>query len=139
MPYLPDVADFLANGPLCVAKAFETGAPALILKAPTSWDQVLPKTVSRECEKCQIETKWMRTTQNVTGAYPESGGFCEVIYVCRNCGVVAFRCYIRWAEEKRRFLYIKVGQFPKFEIAPPKDLEKALSAAELNLYKRGKT
>jgi len=140
LSYLDDVADFTVNGPLYVPKQIETGIELLTVNRPDTYGVVLPAVVSRECEVCRLETQWWRETPAQNADYrPRAGGIDEVGYRCRNCGKQTCTCYGRWVQERSTFTYTKVGQFPQFQISPPKDLQKALSAAELELYKRGKT
>jgi hypothetical protein len=45
----------------------------------------------------------------------------------------------RFFYREDRLVYEKFGQYPAFEINPPKELAKALTPERLALYKKGKT
>src|SRR5438067_2192867 len=139
MSYLDDVGTFLVKGPLYVEKSIDTGIAAMVSRAAESWGEVLPAAVARRCEKCGLQTQWRRDSHRrpltSPASEPQSGNFEGVVFTCRNCGKGWFICYVRWTQEKNFFKYLKVGEFPEPEIAPPKALAKTLSSAEIGLYK----
>jgi hypothetical protein len=87
-----------------------------------------PRTVRRECISCGAMMSWdigsNRNAQNEV--------LTTVTYTCRNCHGT-FRVWIEWKEPLSRTIQLddkvvfeKCGQSPKFEINPPKNLEKSL-------------
>src|SRR6266496_6641482 len=123
--YLDEVEHFIVSGPLYVRKDIRHNA-----KPMYAWSDVLPQTVSGQCETGRQETRWTRVVPNKSSE--PYAGFHETVYNCRNCSSVdGMHVYFHWSSDEKIFSYTKVGQWPKFEISPPKELEKALTREEI--------
>jgi len=135
MIYLEDDAErmvgrFLTKGPLygvLSVKALIPVDPKLVY--------YIPDTVLRDCETCQQETTW---DQQNDLRYLEPSRFAEVRYICRNCREVTLHVWLTWSLKEHQVWFVKVGQSPKFEINPPKELAEALGD-QAKLYTKGLT
>jgi len=131
MPYT-DMADFLVNAPLYRVENFsdstvrETGIHTFIIS--------VPELVDRRCETCGM-TKW---TLNRHHSTVEEGHFTNLPYQCRNCETADFIVWIVWRRSNATIDIVKAGQYPKLEIAIPKDFGEALGDKRA-LYMNGMT
>lgn len=85
---------------------------------------LLPETVKRECRSCGAIMMWDTVGQDYTRQARE-GVVQPVTYKCRNCSD-RFSVWITWVDVKGTVTFEKCGQTPKFEINPPKVLERSL-------------
>jgi len=100
----------------------------------TGADRVItvPKYLSLFCENCNKDTFWETHLYNGEN---NRGGFTSKQFKCRNCGNRTFTYYFYWEKEQQNTEFFKVGQYPELEERVSKDLEKALSAEGLKMYK----
>jgi len=83
-------------------------------------------------EKCRYETLWEPEDWRV---YFNSTFIRQKKYTCRNCGRNTVHYCFVWQDRKSDYIFGKVGQYPELEERVPKNLEEALSATDLKLYK----
>lgn len=83
-----------------------------------------PRTVRRECISCGAMMSW-DIGMNRNNAQEKV--LTAASYACRNCRGT-FRAWIEWKKSppNGEFVFEKCGQSPKFEVNPPKNLEKSL-------------
>jgi hypothetical protein len=81
-----------------------------------------PKTVKRECVPCGAIMSWDLSSHILE---IEKDRLLAVSYKCRNCKDT-FGAWIAWAVQRDKLVFQKCGQNPKFEVNPPKNLEKSL-------------
>jgi hypothetical protein len=82
-----------------------------------------PKTVKRECVSCGAMMSW-----DIFGGKPNAQEkvLSVACYRCRNCSAL-FQVWIKWEQSPNdKVVFEKCGQFPKFDVNPPKNLEKSL-------------
>jgi hypothetical protein len=85
---------------------------------------LLPETVKRECVSCGAILSWNAHSDDYHRKVREHDLY-AVTYKCRNCEST-FSAWIAWAYIKSKVIFEKYGQIPKFEVNPPKNLEKSL-------------
>ena len=84
---------------------------------------LLPQTLKRECVSCGAIMSWDNRREDYRRA--KEGVLHPVTYQCRNCSD-RFSVWIVWVDVKETVVFEKYGQTPKFEINPPKGLERSL-------------
>jgi len=124
------IAEFFVHRPLYSTVSVEVRQ----VHDKTSVNDLLPSVVSRECEKCGQETRW----EKEGSVYAKPRNFGNATYRCRNCTDKVLEVWFLWWLEDSKASFLKVGQYPKFEIEPPKDVRKALGP-HVGLYTKGMT
>jgi hypothetical protein len=99
-------------------------------------DVLLPETVKRDCVSCGAIMSWDFTTRGQSRKLNENS-LNGVTYTCRNCKRT-FSVWIAWAEVNGKVVFEKYGHVPKFEVNPPKQLEKSLGPY-LGFWRKGMT
>jgi len=129
MPYA-SLGDFLVNAPLYLPEPF----PSATIRQPSNPGPrylVVPKLVDRRCDKCG-RTKW--ELQGHESAKERE--LTEFAYKCRNCDSAHFTIWLFWYGQPTTVL--KAGQYPRLEIAIPKEFGEALGSKR-PLYVKGMT
>jgi hypothetical protein len=85
---------------------------------------LLPQTVRRECVSCGAIMSWDASSHDYTREVNKDR-LQAVTYKCRNCNAT-FSVWSTWSDVKGKAVFQKYGQHPKFEVNPPKNLEKSL-------------
>jgi hypothetical protein len=117
------------SAPLYLAEAF----PGVTLRQPGipgSFYLPVPKLIDRRCDKCG-PTKWELQGHDATNERVLT----EFAYKCRNCDSARFTVWIFWHRQPTTTV-MKAGQYPKLEIAIPKEFGEALGDKR-PLYMKG--
>jgi hypothetical protein len=109
----------------------------------TGADKVItvPRYLKLRCSNCKLESSWQTTvTTNVMPRGTQvpqknKGGFCTKEYTCRNCGRSSVTYHFCWDNELGTGVFYKVGQYPELEERVSANLESALGADDLKMYK----
>src|SRR6266540_3979136 len=146
------MADQVTTPRVTVAEALEASAQLLLngglytkldlflAKAVTTSNAILPDRLMRPCEVCETTTTWKKVPDR---AYFEQ-------YKCALCenATVEYWLRVEWDEKQTvaggsvgygHFAFRKIGQWPPPSITPPPPVAKALTRAQLDLYKKGLT
>ncbi len=96
---------------------------------------ILPKKVRMQCDECQGDaTNWAISE----GGHGKANTLTSVVYQCQNCQNSQITMYFYFTPHQGELHLEKIGQFPKFEVKPPKELSKALGKHR-TLYIKGVT
>jgi hypothetical protein len=97
------------------------------------------------CPSCKLKSTWQTGVMIQKHGHPSGTltrekhkvGFFQKTYKCKNCGVGSVTYHFNWEDELGGLssVFFKVGQYPELEERVSKNLEDALNAEDLKMYK----
>jgi hypothetical protein len=129
--YMPDKT-FLENYPLYRKFRVDT-LPSTLDKWPTAG-------INMSCSACKSNQTFVMTNsyyENLSYSnYPSDGVNVRLVYVCTHCQKFERLFHVKAGKEKQGGWYMKIGQFPAWQVSGDQNIERLLGG-HASYYKKG--